>query len=406
MPPAKSSASTKTAAPASPVAATGRDTKQWSPVGTSANDVTVEWHQIAADGPVGEAYREMFGQKEPLPPLARTTLKLRLVNTPGPIANALRRVVLAEMPGYRLTFDDTYDHEVSTDPMMSDVNFVRTRIRNLPIRPQVSDAVLKNVRLALDIANTTEAAIDVYARDLQVTAGQLDAPLVNLHHTIAFVQPGAVVRITDIRLERGLGTDDATFNVAATAMCRPVGVPTWPESATQDKDGEAIALSQYKSPALVSDALEHELVIQFPAHPDDPVATKLVFADACRNLLVRLRQISGAVEAAGAGAATLAGEAAADSGGFLSLDVSEGGRKGVLSAPGETVSVGAMLQWAVFNRDPSVEIAAYTCVPHEKMMKLTVALAKNGANNDVVAIISAAIDDLSMAIEQIAETSQ
>jgi DNA-directed RNA polymerase subunit L len=86
--------------------------------------------------------------------------------------------------------------------------------------------------------------------------------------------------------------------------------------------------------------------------------------------------------------------------------VSEGGRKGVLSAPGETVSVGAMLQWAVFNRDPSVEIAAYTCVPHEKMMKLTVALAKNGANNDVVAIISAAIDDLSMAIEQIAETSQ
>jgi DNA-directed RNA polymerase subunit L len=51
----------------------------------------------------------------------------------------------------------------------------------------------------------------------------------------------------------------------------------------------------------------------------------------------------------------------------------EGGRmKGVLGVKNETDTVGRLLERSIYELMPDISYAGYTCVPHEKMMKLTV----------------------------------
>ena len=316
-------------------------------------------------------------------PLATERAVVELAGVPTAVANALRRVLTDELRGRCLTFDrDGFDRAGSTDPFMND-DFVRTRIRMLPLRPQISDETVRTLRLALDAANHTDATMLVYGGDLVVTAGELAEPLFNPTHVLAFLQPGRTLRITGIRLAEGFGNQDAAFVVGVRAVSRPLDLEEVPREETHRPGGAAVAQSGFVESSLVANPRRHEVSVSFLAVPAGSGAAVALLLDACAAVMRRLRYVQGVLEAARrrAGAATFR---AADA--YFLVSAEDGRMKGVLGVKGETDTIGRLLERSVYELMPDISYVGYTCVPHEKMMKLTVA---HSADRDEIGAIVA-----------------
>lgn len=314
-------------------------------------------------------------------PLARERVLVELDGVPTAVANALRRTLKDELRGRCLTFDGPdLDREGTTDPFMADEDFVRTRVRMIPLRPQVAEAVVAGLRLALDVENPSETVMAVYSGDLVVTQGELAEPLFNPTHELAFLQPGRSLRIRNIRLAEGYGLQDAAFMVAARAAARPLDLAEAPRADTHGPGGPAAEQSGYAASAFVADPRRHEVTAVLPAVPDDGGAsTATVLIDACGSVMQRLRFLQGVLE--GAAARRAAPGAAA-----YFLVTPDGPRtKGVLGVrndpdagyglAAQTDTIGNLVARAVHELVPDVSFVGYTCVPHENALKITVAHA-------------------------------
>jgi len=110
-------------------------------------------------------------------PLAPARLSLELRGVPTAVANALRRVLAQELTGACLTFDRAgFDREATTDPFMADDEFVRGRLRMVPLAPHIPPNVARDLRYTLHATNTTEEVMTLYAGDLVLAAGNSRPP--------------------------------------------------------------------------------------------------------------------------------------------------------------------------------------------------------------------------------------
>lgn len=316
-------------------------------------------------------------------PLAKERLVVELDGVPSAVANALRRTLKDELRGRSITFDGgDLDREASTDPFMSDEDFVRTRIRMIPLRPLVSEALVKNLRFALDAENHSDNVMVVYSGDLDVVSdgAALSEPLFNPTHEIASLQPGRTLRIQNIRLVEGFGYQDAAFTVAVRAVARPLDLEELPREDTHSATGAAAQQSGYAESSLIANPRRHEISAILPAVPAGGDATATVLIDACGSIMKRLRYIQGVLEGARTRAAALSGQGGVGSthraANAYFLVTPDGPRtKGVLGVRNETDTIGNLIARSVYELMPDIGYVGYTCVPHEKMMKLTVSHA-------------------------------
>jgi hypothetical protein len=314
-------------------------------------------------------------------PLAKERLLVEIDGVPTAVANALRRTLKDELRGRCLTFDGgDLDREATTDPFMADEDFVRTRVRMIPLRPQVSEALVKTLRFALDAENHTDTVMAVYSGDLVVVEGALGEPLFNPTHVIASLQPGRTLRIRNIRIAEGFGYQDAAFTVAVRAVSRPLDLEELPREATHGASGVATLQSGYVESSLVANPRRHEVKAYLPAVPAGGGATATVLIDACGAIMKRLRYIQGVLEGARSRAAALSGQggagAAHRAANAYFLVTPDGPRtKGVLGVRNETDTIGNLIARSVYELMPDIAYVGYTCVPHENMVKLTVSHA-------------------------------
>ncbi len=349
--------------------------------------VRVERLEVDVDPPtagaeVRRALAAVAGAPGYRPPLAPERVTLEIAGVPAAVPNALRRAAKEEVLGRCLTFDP--GRLETTDPFMTDAGYVLTRVRMVPLRPQISEGIVKGLRLALDVSNATGAAMSVYAGDLTVVAGELDGPLFNPTHELAFLQPGRVLRISDIRIAEGYGSQDAAFAMGVRAVARPLDLPEAPRAETHAEGGARAGQSGFLVSALEAAPRRHELSVVYPAAPPGGRAALTALVDVCASLVERLHFVRRVLEGGGEGASRRHANAS------YIVTPGEDRMEAVLSVRGENDTIGCLLARYVCELKPDISYAAYRCIPHEKEMRLVVAHPVPEPK-DLEPIISAAV---------------
>lgn len=342
-----------------------------------------------AGAEVAAALREVCGGRagaDPRPPLARErlTIEIRGRSVSTAVANALRRVLAGELRGHCLTFGrEDYD-PASTDPFMRDYDFVRDRIRAIPLPPQIDPTVARDLRLELDAENPGPEVMMVMSGDLRLAAGELRAPIMNPTHEVAFIQPGCTLRIRNIRIAEGSAREDAAFSVAVRAALKPLDLEELPREATHGPGGAAAEQSGYALSSLKADPRHFRVSCCIPAVPRNSAGARAVAVDACRAVADRLRRVQRALGAAAEKGGLRGTEA------WYLVSAGAGGAKGELAVRGETHTIGNLLRRAVYELKPGVASVSYTCIEHEGVMRLTV-VDKVADPAEVAALIGRAV---------------
>jgi DNA-directed RNA polymerase subunit L len=311
--------------------------------------------------------RELFRlERLPLSP-ARAEVEVKGVPTAA--INALRRVLVDEMPGYALKVPaDGFDTDLSTDPFMLP-QFVNARIAALRLRPQIPADVAAALRLKLDVANKGATPLSVYAGDLEIAEGAMPEPLFNPTAKLAVLQPGKRIVIRGVHVSTGYGRDNGVYNVACRGAYTHLDLEQHSDAEMRKENGAAADWSGYKVSSLLANPRHHRLTATLPAATANLAEVRAVFADACANIKERLRLISTTIER----------RAETPSGGFSHrgvqytvVQLESGLSEGILQIPGETHTIGELLRRTVYEVAPDIANVAYTIVAHENRLSLSV----------------------------------
>ena len=315
-------------------------------------------------------------------PLAPSNVELELKGVPTAVVNALRRVLLDEMRGHCLQVaDGGFDSEETTEVFMLP-QMLRERIAGMPLWARVPAETAAALRLRLDVTNTSAVVRQVNSGDFAVVGGKMPAPLFNPTFPIAILQPGRRLVVDKVQVAAGQGRNNAAFMVARCGAYRHLDLDQHPREATHLPGGTAVDLSGYRVSSMQANPQWHVLSFVLPATTKNKREAHLTIADACTNIVDRLRFITARVEgtAAPAAAAKPSGRAAgATAAAAASLGaqysvvaLGEGLNEGILHVPGETYTIGELLRRAVFDLYPGVSNVAYEIVSHESSLNFTV----------------------------------
>lgn len=311
-------------------------------------------------------------------PLARENIIMEIDGVPTAVVNALRRTIHDELKGKCLTFDkNDFGRKETTDPFMADEDFIRTRIRMIPLRPQISESLIKNLKFNLDAQNQTSNTISVYSGDLTLGKGcKLSEPIFNPTHEIASLQPGKTLHIKNIHIVEGYGNQDAAFIVAHRAASIPLDIKEHPKEDTHKDTGEIALQSGYVESSLVANPRSHRLTACISAVPKGSNDTITVLIDACGYIMKRLRYIQGILENSRVGIeSNQSAKSYRSANAYLIItpDTTFSNRiKGVLVVKNETDTIGNLITRSIYEIMPDIGYVGYSCIPHKKMMELTV----------------------------------
>lgn len=166
------------------------------------------------------------------------------------IANGLRRILLSEMDNLALVMDP--DEWKCNDEFVM-VDLIMQRLTLIPL---VQAQVKEGMRFVLDVANDTDAPMDVMSSKLLFVASGKDrnADVFPFYETINILtlQPHRSVRLVAI-VTRGSGYDNAAFATAFTAVSipldeRPQESMAYSEPLPYAKDARIIPSSSQSNP--------------------------------------------------------------------------------------------------------------------------------------------------------------
>lgn len=271
---------------------------------------------------------ELFKLKEL--PMAETEVEVELKGVPTAVVSALRRTLIDEMPGMSLTVPpDGFSFDQTTEVYMLPP-FVNQRISLIRLRSIIPEDVVNNLRLELDVSNESGAAIPVYAADFRVVAGKLTEPIFNPTFCIATLQPGKRLVIKNVGITRGMGRDNAVYNVCCCGRNLPLDIPEYSDDEMRREGGIAVDLSGYKISSLVANPRHHVVKFSIPATAAAGEA-RAVLTDACANIIGRLRRVLSAID-------TTTNDIQ-----FTTAALGSGITRGELRIPGETATIGNLV---------------------------------------------------------------
>ena len=298
-------------------------------------------------------------------PLCNTEVEIEIKGIHTAAINALRRVLTDEITGKCLRVpQDGYDMEKSTEPF-SIAQFVNQRISLMPLRQQISDNTIKNVRFDLDITNEGNTDMIVYTGDLVTSQGELREIIFNPTFQLAVLQPGKRIVIKGIYISLGKGRDDGAYIVARHAAYKHLDLEQFDKSETHQVGGAAAEQSGYKKSSMLSEPKHHLLTATIPATTSNPNDVKNIFADACDVIIERLRFI---VSLASSNV-----DAAHRIGTQLNIiELSSGLFECELRVPGETNTIGNLIVKYTHVLYPKISYVCHIVPPNQNILILKI----------------------------------
>lgn len=190
------------------------------------------------------------------------------------IANGIRRAILSEVKVKSFDMDiDTFE---TNDPFVKLEQFVRERIRCIPIRQTVDP----NLELKLDFQNNTKDQKSALSSDLIITKKVGDTKnLFNSTIELVSIAPEKFIKIGKIFVTEGYSHEFGGYTAAYGVLCVPLD-----EQPYNMYTGEGISSS-------VSKSRDHK--IQFETNGTIPPKKLVVMA--CDEIINRLERLDGLI---------------------------------------------------------------------------------------------------------------
>ena len=269
------------------------------------------------------------------------------------------------MPGNYMQLSEDSVSQLTTDKFM-DHQSLNIRITTIPLCYSLSSDIVKNVRLSIDVTNTSSEALFIHSGDLIVNGIELDYPLFNPTFNLFTVQPGKRVVVNNIFINTAIGKDFAAANIACRATYKHLDIPEYTKVETHSADGEHINFSGYKTSTLISNPMHHAFSVLIPAtskNVNEEISS--IFVDVCNNIISRLRIILPSIEL----------NSTSNNIQFTILDLPSGIQKGLLIIPGETYTIGNLITKAVFDMVPN--IVSISSLVYENKVEIVIQHTEN-----------------------------
>lgn len=352
-------------------------------------------------------FRELFPGFTALP-LCPERFELVIDGVPTAVANALRRTLIDEMPGHRLTVPR--EGYICDDEYMIYQYVVTYRMMLIPLRPNISPEAIETLRFSLHVTNTGASNRDIFSGDLCVSSGEMGVPVFNPTIVIATLRPGKRLDIEGVRIIEGLGRLHESFQVATRVAAVPLDAPEFTaaevalaDAAFDRTDGGVVPATRapsadelladsdwsgYRTPSMLADPRRHRITGTLPAAPPPGrgappmTASRSVITRACATIADRLRLILTNLRDDERRAAALVVTPYSLGGGRL---------QGQLTILREGHTIGHLLARAISDLIPDVTSVAYTYAEHTDALRVTVVHVAD-TERDIAAVIGRAVE--------------
>jgi DNA-directed RNA polymerase subunit L len=363
--------------------------------------LSMRWIRVAppaaADGTAARAralLKEITGAERL--EFAAVRARVELGGVPAGVANALRRSFADEAPGYALRYGGASRVAGTTDPHVSDLQ-LRLQIEGIALEPhRAARALAAGARFELRADNPTEPYLAVYSRDLVPTPA-LPAPLFAPTYPLVHLSRGHALRVDTVDIVRERARRVSACHVAVQVAGVPLDVPRAPPAETHPVGAPGADVSGYAVSSLVARPRRHAVTATFPCVVDAPSGLE----DVRRTIAGVLRDLAGraaALRSAFQKTPALPADPLTLLSAPPSLAVADG--EATLVAPGETVTLGLVLQQLVYDEMPAIEYCAPHVLTHREELVVTIRCAEpRAALQRAVEAAAALFERLALGVE-------
>ena len=325
-------------------------------------------------------------------PIGYDKIRLEIKNTSTAIVNGLRRTMLDELEGFRL---DGGKYSMETTDRYMVPEFVCPRISALPLRQDMDPDMQLNMSLEVR-NNSLQDVLTVMSGDI---AGQPTPPIFNQTFELADLQPGCMLKITDIRLERGYGRANALFQRVYMPGMVPLDMPllntdTIPmfeskESMVPEEVGlppsvDLAGLSGFGMSCMLANPTHYVMTYRVVA-PRGTSAGRDILTAACHRLVARMRVCA---ELIAAYDPNNAGHSVVKQSSFIITAAEPAGAIGVLLIRGETCTIGVLVQRTMLELFPAVQNVQWISPLHTNAVEITV---RHHSADDIIQMLNETI---------------
>ena len=226
-------------------------------------------------------------------PLVDGSVYLDIKGVTTAIAHGITRVIMNNIEGARMNFDK--NNFKSSYPFMTD-RYVQTRLNLVPIRYNTYDGELNGLELALHITNKSHKFREIFTSDIIISKGKVSYPIYNPAYHIATIDGGSELHIDNIRIDRGISIDDATFNVTYCNVTIPLDAKKR-DNLDEVIDGvNLMDTSGYVESSLVANPKHHRIKFIISDMKRNDIETpKKMLNEACIRLKDKLIFLQGII---------------------------------------------------------------------------------------------------------------
>jgi len=212
-----------------------------------------------------------------------------------PVGNLIQGSMMGDVAGYCLEFDPHADY-TTDDPFLLADMLVR-RVRLIPLRFGLTAAETQ-LQFSLNVRNDTPEHMSVMASDI-VPDGAAGAPMFAPTTVLAELGPGCHLEIKNIRVRSGRGRAEACMVVSCKGHAVPLDLPELPRERTHRGLQGDSQRSGFAVPVLESHSRRIRISTTLPCGRG--AAARRLPAEACSQILTRLRATQSVIEAGAQG---------------------------------------------------------------------------------------------------------
>lgn len=211
----------------------------------------------------------------------KVSVSFILEDTPTAYANAIRRTLIDDIKGVCMNFE-SINYKKTTDVFVAEGD-LRLQIRNIPIYPFITDDIISSLNMKLHIENNTHDFKTVYAGDIEIVTdtSMKITDMFNPKYRIAYICPGKVLSIDNIKICQGYGYENGSFIICTNVYSIPLGIDEHKNISNPPLND----FSGYTTSSLVSTPTKYKIGFTYrtlPLHKEE--LAKIAPIRACERI--------------------------------------------------------------------------------------------------------------------------
>jgi hypothetical protein len=246
-----------------------------------------------------ESIYKQYPDYDPSICMAKIEFELHGINRS--IGNAIRRAALDELESYCLETPSPYNciiQHKDTDTKIID-DYISINIRSIPLlyRPDRIDPKIEEYTWEINVKNNTPMDQEIFSNDLKCK--EKNIKIFNQNILLCNLQPYKCLHIDNIKLSKGIGRDNAAFQVVKKSIMLDIDTEEYPYEETHLIGGSQVDNSGFKESNLMSDPTKFKfkgVINSVDIHNKNiPDYIKSIYIDACNTVVQRLKNIETAL---------------------------------------------------------------------------------------------------------------